>query len=196
MIRFFFLVLLGINCCCIKSQVVSSLFEIRDRGVLLNFQKGIDGEFSEDWSFDTLKIENIDHWEEGYLLTWMKKEDKLLIKRTYSYDLNLKFVNAHEQRFCNDTLSSQGYIYYKNNSIDYIIQAVPRKESLISNNGYWDYDVDYYIYEIYKDGILSCVYKVKGRNHYYMLFQKRKDKIELVQGDDCLAILSNNINLK
>jgi hypothetical protein len=196
MIRFLFVILLGVNSCYINSQIVSSLFEIKDRGTLLNFQRGTDKDFSEDWTFDTLKIENINHWEKGYLLTWTKKKDELLIKRTYAFGLDLRFVNAHEQRFYNDSLYSQGFIYYKNNSIDYIIQVIPQKESIILNNGYWDYDVDYYIYEIYKDGILSCVYKTTGRNHYYMLFQKRKEKVELVQGDDCLAILSNNINLK
>lgn len=179
-------------CIFAKTQIISTLFDLKNKGLIFEFQKKIDNNFSEDWVFDSLRIENINHGEKGYLLTWGKKVEDLEIWRTYTFKLNHEFVNAYEQRFLNDTLYSQGYIFYKDNSIDYIIQVKPKKETLHKNLGYWDYDVDHYIYEIYENGILSCIYKVAGRNHYYMLFQKRKEKIELLKGNDCLSILGNN----
>ena len=126
----------------------------------------------------------------GYVLTWHKKIDGLLIERSYSFDQTSKFAYAHEQRFLNDTLLSQGPLYLKGDTLEYISQVIPEKKSLNYKDGsYWEYKVDYYTYEIFRNGALSCIYKAKNRNLYAMLFESRADKIELVKGSDCLSIL-------
>ena len=124
----------------------------------------------------------IDHFKPGYILTWSRKFDGLLIERSYSFDLVSTLAYTHEQRFSNDTLISQGFVHYKGDTLDYISQAITKKHSL-------EFKVEEYSYEVYKNGALSCVYNTKHRNHYEMLFEKRPDKVELVKGDDCLSII-------
>jgi hypothetical protein len=174
-----------------EAQVgLDKLIKNQEPKALLAFQKKTDRFFSNDWVFKNLTAQEIDHFKMGYVLTWQKKMDGLLIQRSYLFDNASKFAYAHEHRFLNDTLFSQGSLYLKGDTLNYFIQVIPEKKSLNYKNGsYWDYKVDYYTYEIFQNGALSCIYKVKKRNHYEMLFESRADKIELVKGNDCLSIL-------
>jgi hypothetical protein len=77
---------------------------------------------------------------------------------------------------------SRGFVYFKNDTIAYISQALLIKQSS-------DYEVMAYTYEIFSNGKVSCIYKTKDRNQYEMLFEKRPEKIEIIKGTDCLSIL-------
>lgn len=180
-----------LSCLCAEAQIgLDKLIKNQDPKALFAFQKKTDRFFSDDWTFQSLTAQEIDHFKMGYVLTWQKKMDGLLIERSYSFDQASKFAYAHEQRFLHDTLLSQGPLYFRGDALNYIIQVVPDKKSLNFKDGnYWDYKVDYYTYEIFQNGALSCIYKAKNRNHYEMLFESRADTVELMKGNDCLSIL-------
>lgn len=161
---------------------LDKLIKNPDSKLLNQFQTKVDRFFGNDWKYESLTAEEIDHFKKGYVLTWSKKVDSLVIKRSYSFDLASKLYYTHEQRFLGDKLISQGFVHFKGDTLDYINVAFTETPST-------DFNVAGYSYEIYKNGVLSCVYKSKSRNHYDMLFQNRTDKVELVKGEDCLAIM-------
>jgi hypothetical protein len=161
----------------------------KDTVLLKAFVKRWDIYFDSDWTLDKANSEEIDHFENGYVLTWTRLINNVKYLRTYVFGLNSQFVRSHEQRFIKDTLLSQGPVEFKNKAIHHITQVIINKRSLKKLNLYWNYDVDGYFYEIYENGKLSCIYKTIHLNHYYMLFEKaNKDKIDLVTGKDCLGI--------
>lgn len=170
-------------------NALDNLVSKNDTTGLKAFVKKSDIHFTSDWALNKVMIEDIDHFEKGYVLAWEKSTNKITHFRTYVFGLNSQFVRAYEQRFANDTLLSQGPVEFKNKSILYITQVIINKKSLKKENSYWNYEVDGYLYEIYENGKLSCVYKTTYLNHYSMLFEKaNKDKVELVTGKDCLGI--------
>jgi len=161
----------------------SSEFKLR------NLIKQSDIHFSDNWILDKDSIEEIDHFKKGYVLSWRKTDNDVKYVRSYVFELDSQFVRAYEQRFINDTLLSQGQVEFKNKTVQYIRQVIINKKSLTKSNGFWDYEVDGYYYEIYDSGKLSCIYKTVHLNHYYMLFERsNRDKIELTKGNDCLGI--------
>jgi hypothetical protein len=170
--------------------ILDKLIDNQEPKALLAFQKNVDRFFASDWVFKSLTAAEIDHFKKGYVLAWRKQVNGLLIDRQYVFSSDSKLAYVYEQRFLHDTLFSQGPVFFKGDTVTHIIQVVPQKKSLRLKEGkYWDYKVDFYTYEIFRTGTLSCIYKTKSRNHYEMLFDKRRDKIELLSGDDCLAIL-------
>jgi hypothetical protein len=165
------------------------LISKKDLAALKTFVLKSDIHFAKNWALEKANIEEIDHFENGYVLTWTKTVNNIRYLRTYVFNLNSKFVSSHEQRFLRDTLLSQGSIEFKNKTIQYISQVIINKKSLKKLNGNWNYEVDGYNYEIYDSGKLACIYKTVHLNYFYMLFEKsNKDKIELTKGNDCLSI--------
>jgi len=168
---------------------LKTLVSKKDTAALKTFILKSDIHFENDWILEKANIEEIDHFENGYVLTWAKTLSNIKYLRTYVFNLDSKFVSSYEQRFLLDTLLSQGPVEFKNETIQYIIQVIINKKSLKKLNDYWDYEVDGYFYEIYDKGKQACIYKTIHLNHYYMLFEKsNKNKIELIKGNDCLNI--------
>jgi hypothetical protein len=174
----------------ISFSQLDSLVKSRNKNQLAEFQKTIDKDFSNEWSLKNAAVEEIDHFTNGYVLRWQMTKEGVTIDRTYTFNLKSVFISAHEQRFRKDSLISQGPVHLKDKRIDYITQVIPQQGSLKLKNNYWDYEVDSYHHEVYKNGKLSCTYKAKNLNHFGMLLEaKNKGKAELISGDDCLKIL-------
>jgi hypothetical protein len=168
-----------------SSNSVSNKNEVKVRALI----NKSDIHFEDNWILEKENVEEIDHFKKGIVLDWTKTENDVKYLRSYVFELDSQFVRAYEQRFINDTLLSQGGIEFKNKEINYISQVIINKQSLKKVDSYWNYDVDGYFYEIYKDGKLSCIYKTIHLNHYYMLFEKKnKGQIELIKGNDCLDV--------
>jgi len=168
---------------------LNELISKNDTAGLKSFVLESDIHFANNWTLEKANIEEIDHFEHGYVLTWVKTVNNIQYLRTYVFDLNSKFVRSYEQRFFKDSLLSQGPVEFKNKTILYIEQVIINKKSLKKSDGYWNYKVDGYSYEIYDGDKLACIYKTIPLNHYYMLFEKsNKDKIELTTGNDCLSL--------
>ena len=159
----------------------------------LQFQKLWDKEFSDDWRLIDIKKTDIDHFQPGIMITWTRMESGIMRKRSYSYTSDLQFYSAHEQRFKGDSLYCQGHVKIKDKSVTSIGLVYPVKQSLrIDSLGFWDYSVDYYVYEIYDKGKIECQYQSKWVNRYEDLFlDKNKSKIKSVDGRDCLNLMAH-----
>lgn len=106
----------------------------KDTAALKIFVLKSDIYFANDWTLEKANVEEIDHFKNGYVLTWAKTVSKIKYLRTYVFDLNSQFIRSHEQRFLSNTLLSQGPVEFKNKSILYITQrtstAQPRMPML------------------------------------------------------------------
>lgn len=159
----------------------------------LQFQKLWDKHFSNDWTLIDVKEADVDHFQPGIVITWTRTESGIVRKRSYSYTSDLQFHSAHEQRFKGDSLYCQGHVKVKDKSITSIGLVYPVKQSLrIDSLGFWNYSVDYYVFEIYDNGKMECKYQTKWVNRYDDLFLNRnKSKIKSVDGRDCLNLLTH-----
>jgi len=185
---FIFVILFAQTIVCGQTKLETWVSK-RDAQALKAFVLQSDLYFAKNWTLEKANVEQIDHFKNGYVLTWTKTVSNIKYLRTYVFDLDSQFFSSHEQRFLGDTLLSQGPVEFKNKGIQYITQVIINKKSLKKANGNWDYEVDGYYYEIYDNGNLSCIYKTVHLNHYYMLFEKsNKDKFVLAKGNDCLGI--------
>jgi hypothetical protein len=78
---------------------LGKLVKFPDAKALFQFQKKVDRFFASDWEFKSLVSVEIDHFKPGYILTWSRKFNGLLIERSYSFDLVSTLAYTHEQRF-------------------------------------------------------------------------------------------------
>jgi len=178
---------------CEKNERTLSNFETMpvDTITLHDLVKKFDKYFTDDWTFKSLTKELVNHWEYGYVLRWQRKVSKFVINRSYTFDLRSNFIRAGESRYLNDTLYSQGHLYFENERLKYIVQARIVKKPLVYDGTKWlNINVEFYTYEIYENGEVSCVYKTQNRNHYSLLFEKKDEEIELIKGSDCLSLIS------
>ena len=181
------LIIIAFGSCSQGQMILDNLVAKQDSVRFKNFISRWDIHFNDNWVFESANIQEIDHFENGYVLEWTKEDNGIKHLRGYVFDLNSKFIRAYEQRFVNDTLLSQGEVHLEDRQVEYIAQVIINKSSLKKEGVYWDYDVDGYHFEIYQNGVLSCIYKTINLNHYYMLFEdENQNDIELVSGLDCL----------
>jgi hypothetical protein len=61
---------------------LDKLIKNKEPKALLVLQKKTDRYFSNDWVFKRLTTQEIDHFKMGYVLTWQKKMEGLLIVRS------------------------------------------------------------------------------------------------------------------
>jgi hypothetical protein len=62
----------------LKLGWINSL-KTKSQRLYLSFRKKTDRYFSNDWVFKRLTTQEIDHFKMGYVLTWQKKMEGLLI---------------------------------------------------------------------------------------------------------------------
>src|SRR5688572_29054768 len=92
---------------------LDSFVKAHDWTLIKDFQKFWDKDFEDNWLLNDASLEEIDHFKNGYVLTWQKMIGTTKIIRRYTFDLKSNFVNAHEERFQNDSLVSQGFVTFK-----------------------------------------------------------------------------------
>src|SRR5688500_3360825 len=65
---------------------------------LRTFIKQTDIHFGENWVLEKDSVEEIDHFENGLVLTWTKSENGIKYVRYYVFELDSQFVSAYEER--------------------------------------------------------------------------------------------------
>jgi hypothetical protein len=136
--------LILVEACASESNRLDRLVARRDTIGLRLFLKKWDTDFVDDWRLKSAGMEEIGHFERGLVLEWSKNNHDTLRSRSYVFDMASKFVDAHEKRFLNDTLLSQGEVYFENRQVRFIRQVIINKNSLKKEDSRWYYDVEGY----------------------------------------------------